>query len=385
MKKFDVIVVGGGMIGAATALGLAKQAKRVLMLEQVAPQSFEKKQAIDLRVSAISAGSARFLSSLNAWDDIVSMRLCPYRRLETWEDSRYKLSFNAQSAHLNELGFIIENRLIQLALWQQCQIQANLTVSCKSKIVHIAKKDQGHILTLNNKDRFYCRYLIGADGAHSLVRDYAKIAVCSWDYRQRCLLVNVQTELEQQDITWQWFTPQGPRAFLPLPNNQASLVWYDHPERIKQLCALPIERLKDEILNHFPAQLGDIDVLQRGAFALTRRHAKQYVKNNIALLGDAAHTIHPLAGQGVNLGFKDVQALLAQTAQCTNDELATAFKHYEQKRKRDNLMLQLGMDILYCGFSYDHAPLKILRNIGLQCAQYAGPIKQKALKYALGI
>lgn len=383
-----MIVIGGGMVGAATALGLAKQGKQVLCLERVKPLPFFPTDPMDLRVSALSCASVNILKSLNVWESIVGMRLCPYRRLETWEYLQCRLGFDADSLGLPELGFIVENRIVQLALWQACKSQKNLTLRSPVNITSMrsVSQNEGHEIELDNGEIFYGRLLVGADGAHSPVRDYANIGVTAWDYRHHCMLVNVKTALAQQDVTWQYFTKAGPRAFLPLKDHQASLVWYDSPSRIKQLCALPKDALRIEILNHFPKELGDIEVLQAGSFALTRRHAHSYFKNAVVLVGDAAHTINPLAGQGVNLGFKDVCALLKALEDAGMDwNEPCVLQEYEKSRKCDNHIMQMGMDVFYTGFSQATLPLKILRNIGLKLAQNSGEIKKRVLKYAIGL
>ncbi|PKF51840.1 2-octaprenyl-3-methyl-6-methoxy-1,4-benzoquinol hydroxylase [Enterovibrio nigricans] len=386
MKQFDIIVVGGGMVGAAAALGLAKQGKRVAMVERNAPIPYSPEQPMDLRVSAISPASIGLLKSLKVWGDVSEMRLCPYRRLETWEHPECRIRFDADSMKLSELGFIVENRILQLALWKGCETQPNMEIICPGNIVAMRSDENGHVVELESGEMLHGRWLLGADGANSRVRDYAKIGVTAWDYRQHCMLINVKTELPQQDITWQWFTPEGPRSFLPLPGHQGSLVWYDTPVRIKQLCGLSPDALRDEVLKHFPKELGNIEVLGQGAFPLTRRHAQRYYRNNVVLLGDAAHTINPLAGQGVNLGFKDVDALLDVVADAGVEWLdETVLKAYEYKRKPDNLMMQTGMDVFYGGFSNDIAPLKLLRNVGLKLAENSGAIKQQVLKYAMGL
>lgn len=386
MKQFDIIVVGGGMVGAAVALGLARQGKRVAMVERRAPEAFSPDQTMDLRVSAISPASVSLLQSLKVWNDVLAMRVCPYRRLETWEHPECRIRFSADSMDLQQLGFIVENRVLQLALWHACEAQENLYIFCPGNILAMRPENHGHSVELDDGSILYGHWLVGADGANSHVRDYAKIGVTVWDYRQHCMLVNVKTELPQQDITWQWFTPEGPRSFLPLPGHQGSLVWYDSPARIKSLCAMSPTALRDEILMHFPRELGDIEVLQQGAFPLTRRHAQRYYNQQVVLLGDAAHTINPLAGQGVNLGFKDVDALLDVVADAGADWAnVSVLTAYERKRKPDNLIMQTGMDVFYGGFSNDITPLKLLRNVGLKLAENSGPVKQQVLKYAMGL
>lgn len=383
MNDFDIVVIGGGMVGAAAAIGFAKQGREVAVVEGAKPHAFEPSQAMDVRISAISQTSVDLLDSLGAWESIEAMRVCPYRRLETWEHPECRTRFSAQSLGLEQLGYMVENRVIQLGLWSSMDTYSNITLFCPDKLSNIQFGDRQSI-ELDSGAQLVCDWVIGADGANSQVRANANIGVTAWDYRQHCMLINVETEKPQQDITWQQFFPSGPRSFLPLNGNQASLVWYDSPSRIKQLGMMTNEQLRLEILNHFPQELGDIKVLQKGSFPLTRRHAQTYVKNHCVLVGDSAHTINPLAGQGVNLGFKDVATLL----DCTNtlEELTIgAFRRYERKRRPDNLLMQTGMDFFYKTFSNDIAPLKLARNAALKLAEQAGPAKEQVLRYALGL
>ncbi|EMY6466175.1 2-octaprenyl-3-methyl-6-methoxy-1,4-benzoquinol hydroxylase [Vibrio alginolyticus] len=392
MNKYDIAVIGGGMVGAAVAVGFAKQGRSVVLVEGTKPKVFDAAQAMDIRVSAISHQSVELLDSLGAWPEIKSMRVCPYRRLETWEHPECRTRFHSDELSLDQLGYIVENRLIQLGLWQVFSQYENLTVMCPERLKAIEFADV-NLVTLESGAQFEANWVIGADGANSKVRQLAGIGVTAWDYRQHCMLINVKTELPQQDITWQQFTPSGPRSFLPLCSlsnddgqvvGQGSLVWYDSPIRIKQLCAMGKPQLREEILRHFPAELGDIEVLQFGSFPLTRRHAQSYSSKNCVLVGDSAHTINPLAGQGVNLGFKDVDVLLSVTEHQEKLE-DTLLAKYERARRPDNLLMQTGMDFFYKGFSNDLGPLKFVRNAALKLAENSGPIKAQVLKYALGM
>ncbi|HHF3005887.1 2-octaprenyl-3-methyl-6-methoxy-1,4-benzoquinol hydroxylase [Vibrio antiquarius] len=392
MNKYDIAVIGGGMVGAAVAVGFAKQGRSVVLVEGAKPKAFDAAQVMDIRVSAISHQSVELLDSLGAWSEIKSMRVCPYRRLETWEHPECRTRFHSDELSLEQLGYIVENRLIQLGLWQVFSQYDNLTVMCPERLKDIEFADV-NLVTLESGVQFEANWVIGADGANSKVRQLAGIGVTAWDYRQHCMLINVKTELPQQDITWQQFTPSGPRSFLPLCSltnedgqevGQGSLVWYDSPKRIKQLCAMGKPQLREEILRHFPVELGDIEVLQFGSFPLTRRHAQSYLSKNCVLVGDSAHTINPLAGQGVNLGFKDVDVLLSVTEHQEQLEDALLAK-YERARRPDNLLMQTGMDFFYKGFSNDLGPLKFVRNAALKFAENSGPIKAQVLKYALGM
>ena len=343
-------------------------------------------QAMDLRVSAISPRSVALLEQLGAWQAVMAMRLCPFKRLETWEHPECRTRFSADEMQLQQLGYIVENRVIQLALWQQFEYYDNITLLCPTTMVAATAIDDGYQIELDDGSLLNCGLLIGADGANSQVRQQANIGITAWDYRQHCMLINIATTLPQQDITWQQFTPAGPRSFLPLPGHQGSLVWYDSPARIRQLSAMPAAQLHAEIVATFPPELGEFTVLNHGSFPLTRRHAQTYYKPNVVLLGDAAHTINPLAGQGVNLGFKDVACLLEKISQAGNDwQQPQVLAHYERCRRPDNLIMQTGMDFFYATFSNNIGPLKLLRNASLRVADHTGAIKKQLLKYAMGI
>ncbi|WP_153446534.1 2-octaprenyl-3-methyl-6-methoxy-1,4-benzoquinol hydroxylase [Vibrio algicola] len=393
MSKFDVVVIGGGMVGAAVALGLAKQKKRVALVEGVEPLAFEASQPTDLRVSAISKASVDLLQQLGAWDNIATKRVLPYLGLETWEHPECRTRFHADEIGLDKLGYMVENRLLQLGLWHQFEQYPNLELFCPDSLDHLEFNDAYNKVVLASGQTLEALWVVGADGANSKVRQQTNIGITAWDYRQRCMLINVemppQANNALRDTTWQWFTPTGPRSFLPLApladgREQGSLVWYDTPQRIKQLQNMPVEKLREEVLTHFPAELGDIKVLQAGSFPLTRRHAQKYFAKRCVLVGDSAHTINPLAGQGVNLGFKDVWALL-ETIADKGLESEQAFIDYQQRRRSDNLLMQTGMDFFYKTFSNDIGPLKLVRNTVLKAAQHSGEVKKQVLKYALGL
>ncbi|HDR1022924.1 TPA: FAD-dependent monooxygenase [Pasteurella multocida] len=384
----EIIVVGGGMVGAACALGLGQQGRNVQLIEHAPLPEFIPDSPYDLRISAISAASVNLLTQLNAWQYIENTRVCPYRALETWEIDGFSTYFHSQELNLPELGFMVENNLIQLGLWQAISTIENVKTTI-SPIQKIEKCGKNWQIFLANGEAYQAPLVIAADGANSKLRSIAGIGLTGWQYRQTCMLITVTTELEQQDITWQQFYPSGPRAFLPLLGNNACLVWYDSPERIRELKQLSPEKLAEEIEQHFPSRLGKVNVQSANSFELTRRHAQDYFKQGIVLVGDAAHTINPLAGQGVNLGFKDVKALLEvlESAVKNGKDFASdeVLAKYERKRKPDNLLMQSGMDIFYKAFKEDILPLKIARNLALFAANKATPLKKQALKYALGL
>ncbi len=385
----EVAVVGGGMVGAALALGLAQQGFQVTVIEQAAPVAVALEGPPDVRVSAISSASVALLKELGVWQTVLGKRCHPYRQLETWEWESAHVVFNADELALPELGYMVENRVLQTVLWDALVAHHNITLRCLAMLTRMEEKDGRHWLHFTDGAPLVARMVMGADGANSMIRAWSGIGLHGWEYAQSCMLITVACDFAPGDATWQAFTPDGPRAFLPLYDNWASLVWYDTPSRIRQLQSLPLEQLQEAISRHFPARLGNVTPVARGSFPLVRRHALQYVQPGLALVGDAAHTIHPLAGQGVNLGYRDVDALIAVLVQSrSNGEdwwSLPVLKRYQRRRLPDNLLMQSGMDMFYAGFSNDKGPLKVVRNLGLMAASKAGVLKRRALKYALGL
>jgi 2-octaprenyl-3-methyl-6-methoxy-1,4-benzoquinol hydroxylase len=391
---FDFCVVGGGMVGSALTLGLANLGFKVAIIEPFMPVPFEPEQAPDMRVSAISLTSESLLQDLGVWAEIKDMRLCPYKRLSVWDKPSCRTDFDCSAIEQTHLGHIIENRLVQLGLHTVIGTDPHVVFYKGLKVTNITSTDVANI-TLEDGQIIEAKMLIGADGGQSAVRDAANIGGQGWQYAQQALGIQIKTYEGQQDITWQQFTPEGPMAYLPLYDGFASLVWYHNAADIQYLKSLSKTKLKQHILQHFPADLVDFEVLDVASFPLTRMHANQYFKGNTVLIGDAAHTINPLAGQGVNLGFKDVDALLS----VIREELATHersvvlqpinynqwLQKYQVARRRDNLVMMSAMDLLYSTFSNNNMPLKLLRNLGLKLANHAGPIKNNAMKYAMGL
>lgn len=392
IKNYDAIIVGGGMVGAAAALGLAQAGWSVAVIEHDSPLGFSAESEPDLRISAIGCTSVALLERLGAWSNIKKMRITPYRKLETWEWNESKVIFDAASLSLSELGFMVENRVIQLGLWQQFDKYPDLALFCPAKLERMVKTTNNQQLwdaILDSGDCLRSPLIIGADGANSMVRKLAGIGSTGWQYRQSCMLISVETEEPQQDTTWQKFYSSGPRAFLPLFGHHASLVWYDSTSRINQLQYLSLPELDKEIQVAFPEKLGKIRVKAAASFPLIRQHAQRYFKSGVVVVGDAAHTINPLAGQGVNLGYRDVDVLLEVLLDVhkTGQNYASdqVLSRYQLRRYPDNLLMQAGMDVFYKVFSNDIPPLRVVRNLALMAAQRAGKLKEWALRYALGL
>mgnify|MGYP005811562189 CR=1 FL=1 len=406
MEQFDCVVIGGGMVGAASALSLAELGLKVALVEKETQKTTSDieliRQPFDLRVSAISLASEHLLTQLGVWQQIKNWRVCPYKRLAVWEKTSAYTEFHAQNINQNHLGHIVENKLIQLALWQRIKSKTNVHFFCPQTLVSL-EQSEGYAQVRLTHCTIQTKLVIGADGAQSKVRQMAGIGITGWDYPQSAMLINVKTALPQQDITWQQYLPTGPVAFLPLPScgegeteepsGNASLVWYHHRDEIKRLSLLSNSQLQQEVLKYFPKRLGGIEVISKAAFPLTRRHANNYQNKQVLLLGDAAHTINPMAGQGVNLGFKDVKALQEVIAsaigngECWHQEHILA--RYEKMRRTDNLLMMSTMDVLYTGFSHPSSVVKTGRNLVLMAINKVpfinSTLKNRALAYACGV
>ncbi len=388
---YDAVIVGGGMVGAALACALGDTGLKVALVEHQEPAPFESSSDPDLRVSAFSIASQNILRRLGVWEAICQHRVCPYERMRVWEQAgRGDTEFHAGDVGEPCLGHIIENRVVQLALLKRAAGLGNLTLHCPASLKEIDYRPGGSTLVLEDGRRLATRLLIGADGGRSRVRQACGIGVHNWDYEQHALVATVVTAYPQQSITWQRFTPEGPQAFLPLAGPRASLVWYASPRTIARLQGLPDEVLLTEFHAAFPAELGTIRrIVNRGSFPLQRLHALNYVKQGVALVGDAAHMIHPLAGQGVNIGLLDAAALAdllgSATAQGRPIYSNALLQEYEKSRRTHNLLMMSAMDMFYRVFGNDQAPLKLVRNLGLGLADRLGPAKRQAIRFAMGL
>ena len=386
---YDVIICGGGMTGAAMALCIANLKMTVALIETSQPSKFLKDQKFDLRVSAVSPQTVALLNSLGAWENILKMRCCPYRELRVWEKDGFgDITFDANQINRTELGFIAENRVIQLALWRQIETKNCIDVYCPNVCERFECRANTISVNLNDGTRISGNLLIGADGAKSAVRTAFSIGSSQHKYNQSCLVASVRAETTKKDITWQRFLKTGPQAFLPLSKSHGSIVWYHNPNKINELVQLSNNDLASKIMREFPKELGEIKVTEKANFPLHRRHASKYIKSKLALVGDAAHTINPLAGQGVNLGFQDVACLteIIKAAQengldWSSQEVLTG---YQTRRRLFNTIMMHSMDIFYYGFSNNFGPLKFARNSLLSLAKLPA-ISEPIIRYAAGL
>jgi 2-octaprenyl-3-methyl-6-methoxy-1,4-benzoquinol hydroxylase len=390
---YDVVIVGGGMVGAAQAAALIKQQKRVLVIEKYIP-NLDVLAQIPLRVSAINLASEQYLTELGVWSHIGETSKCMFNQLATWEQRHKPVIFSATDIQKSHLGYLIRNEALQLAAYDELNNTADHAVDiitdCKLTSIDQTNEQVSVLLTnhvSNETITFHCSLLIGADGAFSQVRSLTDIGTTGWDYQQHCLSLTIKTDFPTQHITWQEFQPSGPKAFLPLEDGYSVLIWYDNAEEIKQLVQLSNEQLKNQVLTRFPDLAGEFDVVAKASFPLTRRQANQYIKGRVVLVGDSAHTINPLAGQGVNIGYKDVEVLsqlLEEIDIKQSETLSAVLKQYENIRKRESQLMSLAMDSFYNLFSNDKTAVKLLRGGLLTLANKFEWAKKQVLKKAVG-
>ena len=375
MKSLDIIVAGGGMVGMAVANALAQSDFKVAVIESREPQSFDISQDYDLRVSAVTLETVDFLKNIDVWDSVIETRTCPLKAMRVWEESGFgDVTFDAKTIGEDNIGYIVENRILQLALWEKAESDANIKIFCPEthKNIHV-DNDQVEV-TLSNDEKIYSKLLVGADGARSSIREQFSFGVKSKQYDQSCLVANASVVNNSQNITWQRFTPSGPQAYLPLDDNTGSIVWYDSAEEIQSHVDLSNEDLSKKIMREFPREIGKVTIKDKASFPIFKQHVEKYVLDNVTLVGDSAHVINPLAGQGVNLGFQDAECLsrILKAARVRTENWASSRSmiKYERERYFHNSAMMNLMNVFYYGFSNDNHPLKLARNLALSLGNF---------------
>lgn len=391
MQSVDIVIVGGGMVGLALAAALKHSELRIAVIEGRVP-SLELAELPDVRVSALSRSSEIMLRNLGAWQGITSRRAAPYSAMEVWErDSFARIEFSANQMTQPDLGHIVENRVIQLALLEQVQKQANVTLFMPAQCQSLAVGESEAWLTLDNGQSLTAKLIVGADGANSWVRQQQDIPLTHWDYGHSALVANVRTVEPHQSTARQVFTPQGPLAFLPMSDPyMSSIVWSTEPNRAQRLLSLSELEFNKILTAEFDHRLGLCEVVgERAAFPLKMRYARDFALQRIALVGDAAHTIHPLAGQGVNLGLLDAaslaQELLALWHQGEDIGLLKNLRGYERWRKTEAAKMIAAMQGFKDLFEGDNPAKKLIRGIGMQLAGQLPGAKDEIMKRALGL
>ena len=393
--RADLLIVGAGMVGSALALALQDSGLEILVLDggPLSVKPFDPQSAFEPRVSALSAASQRILDRLNVWDGIAARRASPYREMQVWDGSGTgQVHFSAASVHADVLGHIVENRVVQDALLERLH-DSDIGLLANARLEQMRRSGDDWLLTLADGRTLRAPLVIAADGANSAVRRLTGCATREWDYLHHAIVTSVCTADSHQHTAWQRFTEEGPLAFLPLERegeHWCSIVWSVTPTEAQRLMALGDDEFCRDLEKAFEGRLGTVlSADPRLCVPLRQRHAKRYVAEGLALIGDAAHTIHPLAGQGVNLGFLDA-AVLAEVllhAATRGERLADVrvLSRFERRRMPHNLALMAAMEGLERLFQADPLPLRWLRNTGLKWVDNLPEAKAMFVRQALGL
>ena len=403
---FDILVVGGGMVGATMACLLGDKDLRVGLLDANPVQEQHKPflqsgLCFDPRVSAIAPASRELFSALACWETMCSARVSPYTRMQVWDgDGTGHVHFSAADIHADELGHIVENSVILHGLYQSLASRQHIQLLPPAAVASLEiDTDAAETRVLVGTDSgiaYRCALLLGADGANSRVRELAGLRTREWDYEHQAIVTTVRTELPHQATAWQRFMDTGPLAFLPLSpacdssdQHYCSIVWSCIPSRAEELMSLNDAEFAEALQQAIESRFGRIAwVDKRFSFPLRQRHALDYVQEGVALLGDAAHTIHPLAGQGVNLGLADARVLAEEIGNNLRsgrpvNELAM-LRRYQRRRVGHNLGMMWMIEGFKRLFEQQSLPLRWLRNVGMRGVDQSSLLKSRLIRQATG-
>jgi len=408
INEFDIVIAGAGMVGASLACLLAESSLRIALIDRN-PLAQSKgndspeirSDKFDPRVSAISQASQQLFRQLGVWEDMKAARVCNYSAMEVWDaEGTGSIEFSAAEINKTELGSIVENSIIIAALHKRIAQLENVFPITPFSIESFERieRDAGSIVKLNADDGQAIRapLVIAADGANSKLRALANFECREWDYEQHALVTTVRTALPHNNTALQRFMETGPLAFLPLRASEendaqhfCSIVWSMLPDQAERAMSLSEGEFNAELAAALESKLGAIEWSdKRFVFPLRQRHALDYVKESIVLVGDAAHTIHPLAGQGVNLGLLDAKALAEELQRGIEVGRSvadpTVLLRYQRRRKGSNLSMMWLMEGFKQIFAQQDLSIRWLRNIGMNAADKMTPIKNQMIRKAMG-
>jgi len=402
----DVAIMGAGMVGTALALSLKDASLSIALIDSQVSEQLQARAALSdsvesfkPRVSALTLASRSLLSDIGAWEGINSRQIMPYQKMNVWDQlGSAEISFDAAELYCDELGFIVENQTLVSSLHHTARDQANITeyFGCLlEKIKPSINKAGAHVLSLNNGQQIHCDLLVAADGANSKVRNTLGMATREWDYQHHAIVATVQTEKKHGRVARQRFSESGPLAFLPLQDKHASdkfcsIVWSVEPDQAEKLMSQSDEQFKQNLEIELESRLGKLEhISKRYSYPLRQRHAKSYIRPGVVLIGDAAHTIHPLAGQGVNLGFKDVKALSQILLKANQDDIPinhqSLLGRYNRERQGDNLIMMGVMEGFKRVFEQKDPLVRWLRNTGLNWVDKQSFVKKQIVQRAMGL
>tara|TARA_R110002124_G_scaffold86184_1_gene223104 strand:- start:8306 stop:9559 length:1254 start_codon:yes stop_codon:yes gene_type:complete len=400
-RHFDVVIIGAGIAGASLALALSGAGLSIALVEaqplgtRVLPEA-NGLGDFDPRVSALTPRSRNILQQSGAWDAIAAYRHCAYRHMTVWDaEGTGQIEFDRSEVGATELGYIVENRAIVHALLARVADAPDIAVMSPVALQSCARLASSRMsLELDGGQQLEADLLVAADGALSRVRQMMGFRSREWDYGHRAIVATIEVERSHQDTAWQRFLPSGPLALLPLPgaagHHYCSIVWSLQEELVDAVLALDDDAFCAELERASEARLGAVYATsKRFAHPLRQRHAVDYVQPGVALVADAAHTIHPLAGQGINLGLQDVAVLAEEiVAGCRSGASAgqlELLRRYQRRRKGENLMMMSAMDGFKRLFEQQSLPVRWLRNVGMRRIDSLLPLKQQLMRRAMGL
>jgi 2-polyprenylphenol 6-hydroxylase len=382
--EFDIVIIGGGLVGASLASALKNSGLRLALIEGQSLPSLDS--GWDSRIYAFTPGNVGFLKECGAWGRLDMARVQQVEEMRVFGDTGSRLNFSAYEIGAPELAFIVESRLLQHALWQGLSEQDNLTLIQPAQCAKMSLLDEAAHLRLKDGREIRARLIVGADGRDSWVRHQTLMPEVPTPYHQHGVVANFNTQRTHRGIASQWFTAEGILALLPLPGKRISIVWSVSPEQSAELLALTHEEFSRRVSAASSHVLGELELITPpAAFALRVLNLAHLAKPRLALIGDAAHNVHPLSGQGVNLGLRDVRELvkvLQQRGDLDCGDLRL-LRRYEQARQNDIMSMQLTTDTLKNLFVNDNPLLRALRNFGLGMTDKIVPLKKMLVRHAL--
>ena len=393
-RAFDVVVAGGGLVGSAFAALLANRCPQlsIAVVESRPFDDYYEGNDFDPRVVALTETSRQLLEQIGVWHAIAERRVAAYTHMSVWDaDGTGFVEFDSSDVGAPSLGHIVENSNIVGALQQRIEQLANIEFICPAKVTQAGVHDEQVNVELDNGERLSSALLVAADGALSSVRDLCGFQLDDTPYGHSAIVATIRCQQPHQNTARQWFSIDGPLAFLPLPEKHTiSFVWSQREQKATELMVLSDDEFCAQLTRASSACLGTVESVSKCfCFPLHQRHASDYVQPGIALLGDAAHTIHPLAGQGVNLGFKDVIALVDELQRASQRGLPlgdlSVLGRYQRQRKPDNLATMLAMKGFKELFASNNLGVRLLRNEGMSIVNRMGLMKKQLVKQAMGL
>lgn len=399
-QDYDVLVIGAGIAGSALAVALSGQGLRIALVEARelhadATAADPGLDGFDARVSALTPCSVDLLKRLAAWPAIESYRACPYHHMTVWDaEGTGRIDFDSAEMNMPVLGTLVENGAVTAALANCVRRAPDIEVLAPRRLEQAQRSADGVVVTLDDGTRCVASLTVGADGALSPLRDLLDFATREWSYGQCAIVATVETARYHADTAWQRFLPTGPLALLPLPDSAGrhycSIVWSLDDAAVDAVVALSDEDFCLALADAAEHCLGDILASsQRAAFPLRQRHAVNYVEPGVALVADAAHSIHPLAGQGINLGLADVEELARVVLEARQRGLPpgalSVLQRYQRRRKGSNLAMMAAMDGFRHLFGSRRLPLRWLRNVGLRQVDGLPAVKKRLMRQAMGL